>query len=590
MTLIVRLLGRPRVETPDGPLPPPRGGKAWGLLAYLVLNEHAATRRQLAALLFSDAEDPLAALRWSLSQLRTSLHARIDGDPPRLQLPADAVVDAAEILRGGAVPPAWLSGELLEGMAFPETFEAWLALERRHVAATAEAQLHETALAELTAARHDTAIRIATDLVARNPFDEGHHELLVRAIALGGDRTTALARAEECDALFRRELGVPPSPAVRRAAYATLDRAFGGTRASATGQLEAGEAAAAAGAVETAIERLRRACAEAAGCGDEELRARALVALGTTLIHTVRGRDEEGAAVLHQAIAVAERAGARAPSAMAHRELGYVDVQAGRRERARAWLAKAEELAEGDAELAALRGVQGMSDSDEANYEPARLRLEESVWLAGGGRQAAFSLSLLGRLHVLRGDDTAARSAVKRSLEFVEAERWLAFRPWPETLLAELEARAGALDDAAERLERAFTVACQVEDPCWEGVSARGIGLLEAQRGRPDAALAWLAEGVARCTRVPDRYEWAHGYVLEALAAAADGDAGHAAANELDALAARTGMRELSVRALIHRSRYEGDALLESARLLAADIDNPRLTRALTRPSGTVAP
>ena len=49
-------------------------------------------------------------------------------------------------------------------------------------------------------------------------------------------------------------------------------------------------------------------------------------------------------------------------------------------------------------------------------------------------------------------------------------------------------------------------------------------------------------------------------------------------------------MRELSVRALIHRSRYEGDALLESARLLAADIDNPRLTRALTRPSGTVAP
>ena len=282
--------------------------------------------------------------------------------------------------------------------------------------------------------------------------------------------------------------------------------------------------------METAIERLRRACAEAAGCGDEGCGRGRWSRSGRRSIHAVRGRDEEGAAVLHQAIAVAERAGARAPSADAHRELGYVDVQAGRRERARAWLAKAEELAEGDEELAALRGVQGMSASDEADYAAARQRLEESVWLAGGGRQAAFSLSLLARAARAARRRHGGALAVKRSLEFVDAERWLAFRPWPETLLAELEARAGALDDAAERLERAFTVACQVEDPCWEGVSARGIGLLEAQRGRTDAALAWLAEGVARCTRVPDRYEWAHGYVLEALAAAADGDAGHAAA------------------------------------------------------------
>ena len=97
----------------------------------------------------------------------------------------------------------------------------------------------------------------------------------------------------------------------------------------------------------------------------------------------------------------------------------------------------------------------------------------------------------------------------------------MAFRPWPETLRAEVEMRAGDVDGAAERLEHAFSMACQVEDPCWEGVSARAIGLLEAGRGRPDEARRWLAEAVTRCTRVPDRYVWAHGYVLDARAAVA---------------------------------------------------------------------
>ena len=76
------------------------------------------------------------------------------------------------------------------------------------------------------------------------------------------------------------------------------------------------------------------------GRGDLALRARALVALGTMLIHAVRGRDEEGAAVLHQAIGVAERAGDRVSSVAAHRELGYISVQAGQRERAEAWLSE----------------------------------------------------------------------------------------------------------------------------------------------------------------------------------------------------------------------------------------------------------
>jgi hypothetical protein len=93
------------------------------------------------------------------------------------------------------------------------------------------------------------------------------------------------------------------------------------------------------------VDCLRRACAEAAACGDPALQARALIALGGALVHAVRGRDEEGAAVLHEAIRLATEAGDRETAVTAHWQLGFVDVDAGRRQTVAAWLAKAEALA-----------------------------------------------------------------------------------------------------------------------------------------------------------------------------------------------------------------------------------------------------
>ncbi|MGE0027696.1 MAG: BTAD domain-containing putative transcriptional regulator [Thermoleophilia bacterium] len=591
MSLTICLLGPPGIARDGTPVPPPRGGKAWGLLAHLLLSGRPVGRRELAALLFPEADDPLGALRWSLAELRRALGLpdALRGDPPVLELPPGTVVDAL------SPSPDDAGGDLLEGMSFDTSpgFDAWLSVERRRQASALEAVLHEAALAALAAGRTDEAVRLATRVVGLNPLEEGHHELLVRSLAMAGDRAGALAHADRCDEILVRELGVPPSPAVRRAAYAA-DPPPGpppsGGRAAARGQLEAGEAAAAAGAVETAVDRLRRACSEAAASGDGELRAQALVALGTTLIHACRGRDEEGSAVLHQAIAVAERTGDRASGVAARRELGYVYVQAGVRERAERWLRAAEAMAEGDAELASVHAFQGMDLSDRADYGPALDRLQESVRLAeaaGNGRLAAWSGSLIGRLHMLRGDDAPAVAALGRTLDVVDSERWVAFRPWPETLLAELEMRAGDVDGAADRLEHAWSLACQVEDPCWEGFSARAIGLLEEGRGRATEARRWLAEAATRCTRVPDRYQWAHGYVLDARAALAvrNGDAeASATAHELLDLAARCGMRELVVRAQLHLAGLGVEGMHESAVLLARDIDNPVLEPLLATP------
>jgi DNA-binding SARP family transcriptional activator len=50
--LVITLLGPPAVARDGTRVSAPRGGKAWGLLAHLVLSDRPARRRELASLLF----------------------------------------------------------------------------------------------------------------------------------------------------------------------------------------------------------------------------------------------------------------------------------------------------------------------------------------------------------------------------------------------------------------------------------------------------------------------------------------------------------------------------------------------------------
>jgi len=356
-------------------------------------------------------------------------------------------------------------------------------------------------------------------------------------------------------------------------------------RFAAQALLDTGEAQVAAGAAESGIEDLRRASELSRTSGDAVLHGRALVLLGTALVHAARGRDEEGTVALHEAVALAEREGLRETAAKALHELGYVNVQAGRPERAEAWLTRAEAVAEGDAELANVLSVRGMLLSDMADYPAALERLNESAEraaAAGHDPRAAFSLSLVSRAHILRGELDEAAVAIDRSLDIVKSESWVSFRPWPETLRGEIDFRRGEVDEAAERIEQAFALGCHVADPCWEGAAARMLGLIEAERGRDDLALEWLEQARTRAARAPDTYTWVRAHVLEALASlAVDQGLPSAAAvvDSLEELAARSGMRELVVRALVHRVRLGRPESLVSARDLAQEIDNPELQR-----------
>jgi DNA-binding SARP family transcriptional activator len=593
MGVQVTLLGQPSVSRDGERIAPPKGRKAWALFAYLALAERPPTRQRLAGLLFGEADDPMAALRWNLAELRRVLGdaESLRGDP--IELGPDVASIDVDVLSSGhwtdAITLEGLGHDLLEGMEFgaAPAFDAWLLTTRRHLRALASSMLHEAGLALVASGDYSAAIDASLRLVELDPFDESAQTLLVRSLAASGDRAGAQERVRTCTDLFQRELGIEPSAGLRLAAEvspgtSTL-RPIGG-RPAVRAQLEAGDAAIAAGAVEAGLQCLRRAAAEAESCGDDDLLARSLFSLGSALVHAVRGRDLEGAAALHDAIGVAERIGASSVVTSASRELGFVDVQQGRHERAELWLGRAEAMAGSDiAELAGVNGIRGMALSDAARYPEAIEALQRSIKFArdaGAAKQAAWSLSLLGRAHLLRGDYELASAALDESVDLVRAEAWTAFLPWPEALNAEIELLGGKLDRASEGFDHAFALACQIDDPCWQGVAGRGAGLIEVVRASSARGIERLQDARSRCSGLPDSYQWVVAYVLDAMCATAvreEHPAALAWTNDLERLAATTGMREFVSRAYLHRAGLGDAGALEAARVLAEDIDNPLL-------------
>ena len=561
----------------------PRGKKAWGLLGYVVLSERPPSRRRLAELFFADAEDPLGALRWTLAELRRAIGVPelLTGDPVVAALD-DTTVDVLRL-----DDSLLTSGELLEGVELescPE-FESWLLVERRRISGEIEARLRQQAIGLLVGGHVAGAIPFAAKAVAVNPLEQGNHELLIRSLAQSGDRAGALRQVALCEELFRNELGVEVTESLREAALVgTQPGPPLSSRAAAVSQLQAGRAALVAGAVDAGILCLRQAAAVAVQCKDKTLLARALAALGGALVHAIRGHDEEGAIILNEALLIADQAGERATAVLAMRELGFIEVQAGRRGTADEWLSKAQAVSETDAEQAAILGVRGMNSSDRSDYALAFEQLHASVELAarcGDRRQQAWSLSLVGRAHLLRSEHSQAAAALAETLDLVRQERWIAFQPWPQALAAELDLYAGKLDTAFDGFEEAWALGCQLGDPCWEGMAGRGLALLNARRGDYPAATKWLDVALTRASSEPDRYQWVHAHVLDAAIDAAldrsETDRALTLTTRLSALAARCDLRELLVHAQLHLGRLGDSGAAASAQSLSTAIDNPAL-------------
>ncbi|RYV52314.1 AfsR/SARP family transcriptional regulator [Pengzhenrongella frigida] len=596
MVARINLLGPPSIERAGAPVAPPRGSKAWALLAYLALTDGPVPRSRLMDLLFDEADDPAAALRWSLSQLRRALAgvADVGGDPLRYEPHAGTVVDVDVLAHGSWVEALMLpgfGGGLLEGVTprVGAAFDLWLSTERRRTAGQRAAILQEAAHSRLARGDVASAVDLAGRLVAAEPLTERSLELLVRALVAGGDHAAAVERVRDCRALFLRELGTAPSSALDEALRRRPASGTTRTAAAVDAAIEGGVGAAHVGAYERAVELLRSAVDGSRALEDGPLLARSLGELGGTLVRGVRGSDEEAVGVLHEASAMARDLGARGVAAKAALELGHVELLRAHYPRMEVWFDRATALADDDAHLLAWVGVYaGLGRTDQADYPRAARTLDRAVERArsvGDQRALAYALTGLGRLRLLRAELDAARSALDLACATADELGWTAFLPFPRALRAEVAMARGDLDGAAEAFDRSYALACQVGDPCWESYSLRGRGLLAATVHDDALALDLLLEAPAACRRQRVTHNWVEGHCLDALCrfAVSRGLAGAPGwVDELDEFASRRGMRELVARAAVHRCDQGQDGARELAAVLVAGIDNPALAGEVT--------
>ena len=523
--MFVKLLGSPAITDEQGEPISVRGKKTWGLIARILLSDTPVSRRRLAEELFATADDPMGALRWALAQIRRSLGDpnSFRNDPVEANLCGSLQVDVLHLDQLEVDLPN-IPGQLLEGIdvAWSAEFEVWLSVERWRAASQVDAALHTATMQALAAGDGSLAVSYARELVARAPLEESGHVLLVKSLAVSGDVNAARDRVAACEQLFAAELGTEPSSAVARALRTeAVDRPPGvSPKSSAFSLLEAGSAAVDAGAIDAGIECLRQAVAAAEASRDGQLFGKCQGALGSALIHGIRGFDDEGSLALHSAVESAVEASDPATAAMALMELGYVELLAGRRNASMTFLERATDAAEDLPDLqSSITSFKSINLTDWGRYHDALTFADESIEFAercASQRHLAWAMTFKARtlMDLHRYDE--ARPLLARSLPIAIEEKWLAFRPLVEIFLLELDRLQGR--DASQiraELELVFAASCQLADPCWEGLAARGIGLTYESEADSATAYRWLTDAVDRCTRVTDTWMWVEAWILE---------------------------------------------------------------------------
>ncbi|SEJ70652.1 BTAD domain-containing putative transcriptional regulator [Demequina mangrovi] len=534
--LEIRLIGQPRLLRDGLTLPGPRGAKCWALLARIVRSQDPISRQQLVNELFSEADDPMAALRWSLAELRRRLGMpeALRGNPITADLAPGTVIDVAQVV-SGALPDPVPRGALLEGIEVQASpsFDTWLLVERQRVAGEVIGALRKEVLRAMSAHDHARAVMLASAMVDTAPLEEGPHVLLVKAFVAAGDRISAHRHVAATEAAFLRELGVEPGPALSAAARPPVTPSTAGVSSAATAEslLTAGRAAVGAGAAGSGIATLRGAVAAAEGSGDGRLDATCLFELGSALVHAACGYDDEGAIVLDAAREAATTAGEQEIAAKALAELAYVDVLAARRECAVEGLALAWDVAAPYPRVrAAVAAYDAVHLSDWGRLDASLERFDEAIDLCretGSVKRGIWAMAHAARAAYLSGWLAAAERWAKEAQRQAQSERWTAIRPWPEAWHAHVRLAKGESPAAVRTdIESSYALARQLEDPCWEGVTAKVMGLTYVAEGDVDAAMPWLEHAGTACRRINDSYKWleAEVQVTDAEIALAHGD------------------------------------------------------------------
>lgn len=200
--------------------------KAVALIAYLALEGRDVRRRDLAHLLFPDAEDPLASLRWHLAHVRSiappliARRLRTTREGVALPIPTDValfrryapVIEQRPGVPGVARALALYRGDLVSGLAVSATaeFDNWLYVAQESL----RRDFRRATLAFARWALDHRAARQAMQPLARlvtvDPYGEDGHVLLIRAHEALGETARAAAAYDRYQRIVRRELAAEP--------------------------------------------------------------------------------------------------------------------------------------------------------------------------------------------------------------------------------------------------------------------------------------------------------------------------------------------------------------------------------------------
>ena len=191
------------------------------LLAYLALHEGSVPRPTVAAVLWphATAQRAAACLRSALWRLVKPPHPLIETGKDRLRIGAAVDIDVARIRRFVAerassppvVPVTTLTADLLPGWT-----ERWVVAERewsRQVCLRALELLSERFR---VCGDHFRAHESAAAAVRGDPLRESAQRRLIELHLADGNPAAALRQYAAYQALLRAELGVSPSPEIRR--------------------------------------------------------------------------------------------------------------------------------------------------------------------------------------------------------------------------------------------------------------------------------------------------------------------------------------------------------------------------------------
>ena len=192
------------------------------LLALVALRRDT-NRNTAVGLLWPEGNETkaLASLRtalWRLQQLPVPT-VRVGGDAicldPELCLDVRELVEMSTLARQGSsdLPPSLLLGphELLPGW-----YDEWVLVERERLRQLYLHTVEGFAASCLRAGRHGDALEAALAAVRADPLRESPYRLAIEVHLAEGNVAEAVSTYQHYRGLLDRELGVAPSPVIRR--------------------------------------------------------------------------------------------------------------------------------------------------------------------------------------------------------------------------------------------------------------------------------------------------------------------------------------------------------------------------------------